>query len=173
MAEFLNIQDALNALEITEGMTAAEFGCGSAAFAMALAKKLKRGRVYALDIQPEKLSALRGKMAIGKINNIYPIVCDLEAPNGSTLHEGSLDIILIPNVLFQIENKHAIIEEAFRVLKSGGQLLIVDWLKSGPFSPKGGMISPEELKKIADSLGLKLQKEFATGDYHFGLLFTK
>jgi len=154
-------------------MLAAEFGCGSAAFTIALAKKLSKGRVYALDIQEEKLSALKGSTAKQNFSNVLTVLCDLEAPNGSTLQADSMDVVLIPNVLFQAENKHAIIEEAKRVLKLGGQLLVIDWSKEGPFSPKAGMIHSDEVKKIADVLGVTFKKEFAAGDYHYALLFTK
>lgn len=173
MADFLKVEEVLSELDLKEDMSAAEFGCGSALFALALSRKLKKGRVYAIDIQEEKLSALRGKLSIEKINNVSTILSDLESEGGSTLPSNSLDVVLIPNVLFQAEDKYAMIKEAERVLKSGGQLLVIDWLKAIPSHPKLSMISPDEIKKIADSLGLSLKKEFHAGDYHFVLLFTK
>ncbi len=166
-----HINNALQYLELKDTLLAAEFGCGMADFTLALAKKLDKGRIYALDIQAEKLSALKGRITIAKVNNIIPILCDLEANNGSTLHDHSLDIVVIPNVLFQTENKSAILKEAIRILKLGGQLMIIDWLKEGPFSPKEGMVSPNDVKKMADELGLSLRREFAVGEYHYGLLF--
>lgn len=173
MAEFFKIEEVLSYLSLKESMLAAEFGCGSAAFTVALARKLSKGRVYALDIQEEKLSALQGAIRKQNLSNVFTVLCDLEAKNGSTLQADSLDIVLIPNVLFQAENKHAIIEEAKRVLKPGGELLVIDWSKAGAFSPKEGMIHSDEVKKIADTLGVSFKKEFAAGDYHYALLFTK
>jgi ubiquinone/menaquinone biosynthesis C-methylase UbiE len=173
MPDSLNVSGVLDYLDLKEHMTAAEFGCGSADFTIALVKKLYKGKVYALDIQEEKLSALTSKLHLGKLNNVSMVLCDLEAPNGSTLQSNSLDVVLIPNVLFQAENKSAIIEEAKRILKSGGELLVIDWLKKAPFSPKEGMVSPDEVKKMTGQLGFSLKKEFAVGDYHYALLFTK
>lgn len=173
MAEFLKVNEILNNLDLKNGMTTAEFGCGSAVFTVSLAKKINKGKVYAMDIQEEKLSALKGRLVHENISNVLTILCDLETPNGSTLMDDSFDIVLIPNVLFQAENKYAIIKEGKRILKIGGQLFIVDWLKKGPFSPKEGMVSPDEIKKIANDIGLSLKKEFAAGDYHYGLLFAK
>ena len=173
MADFLKIDDVLSHLDIKEDMMCVEFGCGSANFTVAISKKLKRGKVYALDIQEEKLSALNGRLAKDNIANVFTVLCDLEAPKGSTFPDNYFDIALIPNMLFQAENKNAIISEGRRIIKSGGQLLIVDWLKKGPFSPRSGMITPDEVKKIASALGLSLKKEFAAGDYHYALIFTK
>ncbi len=173
MPDFFNLDEVLDNLNLKESMVAAEFGSGPADFTIALAKKLNKGRVYALDIQEEKLSVLKNKLALEKLNNVSMVLCDLEAPNGSTLHSNYLDIVLIPNVLFQAENKYAIMQESKRVLKSGGELLVIDWLKKVPFGPKEGMVNPDEVKKMAGTMGFSLKKEFAAGDYHYALLFTK
>lgn len=173
MEGFLNPQEVLNNLEIKEDMIAAEFGCGTGLFAIALAKKFKKGKVYGLDVQEEKLSALKNRAKIEGLSNIETILCDLERPQGSTLQSESLDLVLVPNILFQAEDKNAIIEEAKRVVKKGGEILIIDWLKKVPFGPKEGLISPEEVKKIAKEVGLKLKKEFSANAYHYGLIFKK
>ena len=173
MADFLNVDDVLSQIDLHDDMIGAEFGCGSAVFTIALSKKLNKGKVYALDIQEEKLSALKGKLSLQKIDNVFTILCDLEAKNGSTLVNNMLDVVLIPNILFQAENKGAIIRESKRILKSGGQVLIIDWLKSGPFSPREGLVNPEEVKKIAQGLGFSFKHEFISGDYHYALLFIK
>lgn len=173
MADFLKVEEILRELTIKEDMTAAEFGCGTAHFAMSLANKLKKGRVYAIDIQEEKLSALKGKLVLDKTNNVFTILSDLESNRGSTLTDGSVDIVLIPNLLFQVDDKSVIIKEASRVLKTGGQLLIIDWLKLVPSHPGASKVTPEEVKKISESVGFSFKKEFQAGDYHFVLIFTK
>ena len=173
MADFLKVSEVLNHLEIRKDMVAAEFGCGLAEFAILLAKKMPSGRVYALDIQEEKLSVLKSRLLAEKVQNVTSLLCDLEALRGSTLPDESLDIVLIPNILFQAENKYAIIEEATRVLKLNGQMLVIDWLAGGPFSPKKGLIASWELKEMAEGLKLSFKKEFSAGDYHFALLFVK
>ena len=154
-------------------MIAVEFGCGSADFAQVLAKKVHKGRVYALDIDQQKLSALKSKSALHKLNNIVTVACDLEAENGSTLKAGSCDMVVIPNLLFQVENKRGIMFEANRILKSSGQCLVIDWLKENPLHKKEHLLAPDQVKRIAAESTLSLKKEFAAGDYHYGLLFQK
>lgn len=170
---FLDPNKVLDELELRKDMFAAEFGCGSGGFTIPLAQRLERGMVYALDIQQPPLSSLKGKALAGRIMNINIIRCDLESPDGSTLPEGKLDLALLPNVLFQVEDKNAIIKEAARVLKHGAEMLVIDWLENSPQGPSEGRVSPEEVKKISESLGLKLKKEFKAGDYHYGLIFVK
>ena len=173
MEDFLSPEVILNNLEISENMTAVEFGCGAGIFVIALAKRIKQGRVYGLDVQEEKLSVLKSKALVEKLINIITIHCDLEAKDGSTLARDSADIVLIPNVLFQSENKYAIINEGKRILKQGGQLLIIDWQKSSLLAPKQGIVSPDEIKKIAREAELIFKKEFSAGGHHFALLFSK
>ena len=48
-------------------MIAADFGCGSGGWAIPLAKKLEEGKVYAIDILEEPLSALRARAKLEKI----------------------------------------------------------------------------------------------------------
>ena len=171
--DFLNINEVLNHLDVKKSDTVAEFGCGTADFTLALAKRIDKGKLYALDIQEEKLSVLKNKIASHYANNVKVIKCDLEAPGGSTLRDDFLNIVLIPNVLFGVENKYGIMQEAKRVLKVGGQLLVIDWLKVSPLGPKENFFSVDEVKKMAGELGLAFKQQFASGDYHYALLFIK
>lgn len=170
---FLDPEKVLDELDIRENMLAAEFGSGSGLFAIILAKKLEKGRVYALDVQEPPLSALKGKIQMENLSNIEIIRCDLEKPRGSGLPEVSLDLVLISNVLFQVEDKNAMLKEAKRVLRSNGKLLVIDWLAEAPQGPAGARVSSQEIKKICQKLNLKLEKEFKAGAYHWALIFGK
>lgn len=170
---FINPEKILDQLELREDMTACEFGCGSGIFSIALAKRLKKGKVYGLDILEEKLSAFKNRAQIEGVSNIETILTNIEKIGGSTLPDNSLDLVLIPNVLFQNEDKRVIIEEAKRITKPGGEVLILDWKKESPLGPKQGRISAEKAKEIANQLNLKFEKEIEAGDYHYCLVFTK
>jgi SAM-dependent methyltransferase len=87
------------------------------------------------------------------------------------------------DLLFECEDKKIILEEGKRALKPGGKILVVDWKLNAPLGPEKGRVSPDEVKKIAEEIGLKVEKpstraklgagEFETGIYHWGLIFTK
>ena len=171
MQSFLNPEEILDQLNLKEDMVAAEFGCGSGNFVIALAKRLNEGIVYGLDIQEAPLSALKSRAILENINNVHLIRCDLEKPKGSTLPNSSLDLVLIPNVFFQSEDKNAIMLEAKRILKNNGELVIIEWLPQATQGPVEGRISAEEMKKITEKIGFKMEKEINTGKYHYGLVF--
>jgi ubiquinone/menaquinone biosynthesis C-methylase UbiE len=175
MEGFPEPERILNKLDLRKDMLAAEFGCGSGVFAVALAKALADGRVYAIDVQQSVLSALRGKLDQEGLGNIEIIHSDLESPLGSTLASDSLDLVLMPNVLFQAPDKEKIISEAARVLKSNGQLLVLDWKKDSPLGPQppGTRCSAEEIKAMAGSLGFEWQKDLDAGRFHWASVFAK
>jgi len=170
---FLDPQEILNEIELRKGMTAVDFGCGAGGWVIPLAKRLKKGKVYALDVQEETLSALKGQARLEKVFNIEPILCDLENPKSLKLRNDSIDLVLMTNLLFQIENKKEVFSQAKRILKKGGQILVVDWKEESPFGPYEKRVLPEEVKEIAKDVGLELTKDFEAGDYHYGLVFEK
>jgi ubiquinone/menaquinone biosynthesis C-methylase UbiE len=137
-----------------------------------LARKLEAGLVYGLDIQEAPLKILKSRSLSEKLFNIRPIRTDLEKPNGSTLKESSVDLVLVPNILFQAENKNAIMSEAKRIVRAGGKIVVVDWSVSASFGPKT-IAKAEEIKMICQQMGLKLEKEFKAGSYHYCLIFSK
>ena len=171
MEGFLNPNEVLNQLKLLGEMIAADFGSGSGGWAIPLAQRLKFGKVYAIDILEEPLSALKSKAEIQKVYNIETINSNVE--KGIKLPDLSCDLVLLTNLLFQIEDKKRVLTEAKRVLKKGGKILVVDWLPEALQGPREGRVSPDEVKKMAEDLNLKLEKEFKAGVFHYGLVFTK
>jgi len=173
MEGFLNPKQVLKQLEIKGNITAVDFGSGSGGWAIPLAKRLKFGKIYAIDILEEPLSALKNKAEIEKAFNIQVIRSNIEKKKGSTLPDASCDLVLITNLLFQVDDKKIILEEAKRVLKNKGKVLVVDWLPEAVRGPEKGRVSSEKVKEIADELNLRLEKEFQAGVFHYALVFNK
>ena len=171
MPDFLNPNEVLKKLRLRKNMIAADFGCGSGGWTIPLAKILAEGKVYAIDILEEPLSALRAKVKIERLFNVETRKANAE--KGVLLLSNSCNLVLMTNLLFECENKKAVLEEAKRILKPGGKILVVDWLKDNPLTPEIEWLDFEEIKKIAEELNLKLEKEFEAGTYHQGLLLTK
>lgn len=171
MEGFLEPTEILNKLVLRKDMIAADFGCGSGGWVLPLAKKLEDGKVYAIDILEDPLSALKAKASLDKVLNIETVKSNIEKT--SKLLTGTCDLILITNLLFEVEDKKFVLEEAKRVLKKEGEILVVDWKKDVLLGPKGREVSLDEIKKIAKELDLKPEKEFDAGLYHWALLFKK
>ncbi len=174
MNSFLNPEQVLQKLDIKQNMLVAEFGCGSGKFAFVLARFLEEGNVFAIDIQQGPLSVLRATAKRQGIFNIRTICSDLERKNGSTLSLATLDLVLIPNLLFQVQDKQAIINEANRVLKQNGMLVIIDWDPDASLGPeKERKVSVKQIKEMAKQTGLSFEKTIDAGAFHYCLLFNK
>jgi ubiquinone/menaquinone biosynthesis C-methylase UbiE len=169
MEEFLNPEKILEKLNLDKKMIAADFGCGSGGWTIPLAKKVKW--VYAIDLLEEPLSALRGKMKMEKIFNIDTLRGNIEKK--TSLISEICDLVLISNVLFQVDDIKGVLEEAKRVIKKGGKILIVDWIRDNPLTPEIEWVDFDKVKEIAKELGLVLKEEFSAGKFHQALIFEK
>jgi arsenite methyltransferase len=163
-------------LKIEHGMRIADFGCGIGHYTLVLAPLAgENGRMYAIDIQQNLLSKVKNTARDEHLNNIDVIVSDLERPLGSKLADNLVDAVIMANVLFQIENREAIVSEARRVLKPKGKLLAVDWKDSfegiGPAQEK--VLQQSKAEALCRTAGFKLKKVFDAGTHHYGLLYEK
>ena len=171
MEGFLNPNKVLREIRLRRNMIAVDFGCGSGGWVIPLAKELEEGRVLAVDILQEPLSALKAKAKLEKVSNVEIVSADIE--KGTELFDNSADLVLMTNLLFQCQDRKRVLEEGKRILKKGGKILVVDWEIDSPLGPKEGRVSSEEIKKISQSLGLKLKREFKASNYHYGLIFER
>lgn len=175
--ELINPHKLLTEAGITEGMRVGDFGCGRRGYFSLQAARLvaPRGLVYAVDILKSALEGVESNARLLGINNIKTVWSDLEKYGATKIPAESLDFAMLNNVLFQTQEDKVVVKEAVRLLKPGGKLLICDWKKTGaPFGPPvNDRVTPEQVKQYAESVGLKLEKEFEAGPYHFALVFRK
>lgn len=166
--------EVIDKFDLRPGMTVADFGCGAGYFALLIARKAgKSGTVFAVDILQSALDSVSSNAKLHSIFNIETVRGDLEKPKGSNLNEGSVDAVLIANVFFQVKDKSVLINEAKRILKKNGKIIIVEWLKDSPWGPPNHLrISKDEVKALAKKEGLVLEKEFSAGGNHYGLIFS-
>ena len=169
---FLNPKQTIDNLDFLEpNMIALDVGSGSGGFTIPLSRKLEDGKVYAVDIQEEPLSALRSKLDSERIYNVELVLADIQ--KGVRIADNKIDFVILSNVLFEIEDKEAVFKEVKRVLKDEGHLLVIDWKESSKIGAKELVISKEEIQLKLEELGFKLEKDFNLGNYHFGLIFRK
>ena len=168
---FLNPDQIIKSIPLKSNMNACDLGCGSGGWVIPLARILKEGTVYAVDILEEALSALNSKTSSQGIINIKTIKGDVEG--NLNLKEDYFDLVLMTNLLFQVDNKLAVLELAKRLIKNDGMIMVVDWKKDAPMGSKEGRISLSETKEIGEKIGLKVEKEFLAGGFHWGVIFKK
>ena len=169
---FVDPIQILGQLDFTTSMTVADFGSGSGGWVIPLASRLEQGRVFAIDLQEDAFSALTRKANAKALFNIRKILVDIEK-GAPQIRSFSCDWVLMTNLLFEIDDKEAVFQEANRILKQEGKILVVDWKLSAILGPKQGKISSDQVKDIAEHTGFLFEKEINAGDYHYALVFTK
>lgn len=173
---FLDARATVRSFGIRPGMRVADFGCGFGYFTMLMAHEVgDDGRVIALDVQLPALESVRAKAKDDNLSNIETVHADLEISGSSGLADGSQDFVLIANVLFQSQKKEAILGEAKRVLDSAGRLVVLEWDKgAGGFGPPDDLrMNRASMQKLIEGQGLVFERLLETGQYHYGMVFTK
>lgn len=175
-SNFFNPTEILKEIGVQEGMRIADFGAGYGYMSFAASNLVgNKGIVYALDVKKAVIEHIKNEIKNNGFNNIKPIWTNLELFNHNPIKSGSMDMVLIVNMLFQSNKHKEILEEAKRVLKTGGTITVIDWKKQAtPFGPPiDERVDLEKLKQTAYNIGLNRIKEFEPGPYHFGILFKK
>ncbi|MEK7653155.1 MAG: methyltransferase domain-containing protein [Patescibacteria group bacterium] len=169
--------DVFKKIGLDKGMSVGDLGCGNLGYFAVRAAKIvgKGGAVYAVDILKSALQAVENIARQESLENLKTVWSNLELVGATRIPESNLDVAFIHNVLFQSDRDGEVLKETFRLLKSGGKLMVIDWKKTdSPFGPPlADKISADEVKSHAQNAGFKLAEEFAAGPYHYGLIFVK
>ena len=175
-ARFLHPERVISNFNIKSGSMAADFGAGAGFFSLPLARTVgDQGKVFAIDIQKDALALIASKARMEHLLNLEVVWGDLEIPNGSRLPDASIDFVIISNILFQVEQKGAIFQEAYRVIKPGGKCAVIEWDEiQFPGGPSAEMRIPKRLvQSLANSVRFIPDREFEAGSHHYGLLYKK
>lgn len=178
-SSLINPALVLNEVGLEGGMKVADLGCGTYGFFVFAAAKMvgEKGLSYATDIQKSVLASVDSKVRMDNISNVKTVWSDLEIVGSARkdIPDGSLDADFLINTLYQTKDYTAVCQEAARMLKSGGKMLLVEWKKTAsPLGPATDRrLSPEVSRQCAESAGFVLEKNFEAGQYHYGMVFVK
>ena len=168
--KFLNKKDLIGFLNISEGDTILDAGCGNGYMTKEFATLVKdTGKVYAVDVDKAAIQSLRFTL---KTNVIEAFVGDITTK--IKLKASTIDLIYLSTVMhgFSKSQIQGFISETQRLLKPNGLLAILEIKKEDtPFGPPQNIrISPEELNEI---IPLTPKKIIAIGEYFYLQLYEK
>ena len=157
-----------------------ELGCGAGFYTKVLAPNASH--VTATDLSDEMLAVARTQLK--DLQNVTVEKADCE---NTAFPDGKFGSVFMANLVHVIENPSTTLREAYRILKDGGLLLIVDYTGYGMKRfemMKMGIrtlrkfgkplryfrsLSPDELRSLVESAEFKVQEVQLIGDKSKGL----
>ena len=173
---FINPEDVLDQLVLGEGRTIADLGAGSGAYVLPTARRVgDSGKVYAIDIQKHFLDKIKNDAKRARLTNVEVLAGDIEEEGGAKLKDNSVDVAILSNTLFQLEDKAGAAREIHRILEPSGRVLVVDWSDSfGGIGPEvDAIVLQEEARDIFERNGFTHERDIKAGDHHYGMVFRK
>lgn len=161
---------------IGEGKYVADLGAGSGHYSIAAAKAVgNTGRVYAVEVQKDLLERIKSLATEEGLGNIEMLWGDIEIMGGTKLRDQSVDIVILSNILFQLEDKQGCAKEVGRILKSKGRVLVVDWDGSyGGLGPtEESVYKASDARALFENLGYVYESDIQAGGHHYGFSMSK
>src|SRR4051794_2449277 len=123
----------LDILQLKPDEVVADIGAGSGYYSFRLAPKLTgKGKVLAVDIQPEMLALVRKKAKDAGVTNVEPVMGTVSDPK---LPAAGVDTILMVDVYHEFSHPYEMTEAMVKALKPGGRLIFVEFRLEDPKVP--------------------------------------
>lgn len=159
-------------LDLKPDDVVADIGAGTGYFSFRIAQQVPKGKVYAVDIQPEMLDAIALLKEERHISNVETVLGEQDKPN---LPAESIDLALMVDAYHEFAYPREMMTGIVQALKPGGRVVLLEYRQENPMI----MIKPlhkmtqKQVKKELKAVGLKWQetKEFLP-EQHF-LVFSK
>lgn len=115
----------LELMDLKPGMMVADIGCGSGWYTRKIAKEIgPDGIAYGVDIQPEMLDYLVRFAKIAGIENIKPVLGDVDDPN---LEPNSIDWMILADVYHEFQEPEPMLQKMMEALKPDGKICLLEY----------------------------------------------
>ena len=115
----------LAAAKVRPGTTVADVGAGTGLFTALLARAVgPEGKIYAVDIAKDFLGHIDQRMAADGISNVQTVLC---TERSVELPPNSIDLAFICDTYHHFEYPQSTMASLHRALRSGGELVVVDF----------------------------------------------
>jgi FkbM family methyltransferase len=172
---FTNPEKNLKAIGLSKDMIVADLGAGTGFYSVWAANLVPDGKVYAIEVQKDFLDTIRKKAKEENLTNLECLWGDVEKTGGTKIADGIVDIVIASNILSQVQDKNTFLNEAKRILKITGRLLLIDHKHISPVTKNTlyEIIPKEQAQKILENQGFSYIQDIDAGAYHYGMIFKR
>ena len=150
----------------------ADIGAGSGYHTFKIAPLVNKGKVFAVDIQPEMLLAIEANKKYIELKNIELVLGDEQTTN---LPENTFDKILMVDVYHEFNYPKEMLQSIKKALKKEGQLFLIEYRledETIPIKKIHKMSEKQAVKELA-SVGLVLKKNINNLPIQHCMIFIK
>lgn len=140
--------EVIAALALAPDAAVADIGAGTGYFAARLARAVPKGRVYAVDIEPDMVRYLGERAQREQLANLQPVQGKPDDPQ----LPAPADRVLIVNTYHHIGDRVAYFGRLRDRLKPGGRVAIVDFTLDSPIGP------PRSARLAADVVRAEMER---------------
>jgi ubiquinone/menaquinone biosynthesis C-methylase UbiE len=150
----------------------ADIGAGTGYFSFRMAAKLPRGKVLAVDIQPEMLDLLTRAAKARGVTNVEPVLGRIDDP---MLPPGGVDVALMVDAYHEFDHPREMMQGIVRGLKPGGRVVQVEYRGEDPDVPIKPLhkMTEAQAKKEMAAVGLEHVKTLQDLPRQHVLVFRK
>ncbi len=144
----------LKELELKPTDVVADVGAGSGYFTFQIAPLVPRGKVLAVDIQPEMLEKIRQAKPKAGVTNVETVLGSITDPN---LPADSVDVALFVDAYHEFSHPYEMMVSIRRALKPGGRVVLVEYRGEDPnvpIRPRHKMTQAQAIKEL-EAAGLQ------------------
>lgn len=162
--------EVIQALALKPDAVIADIGAGTGYFSARLANMVPKGRVYAVDTEPDMVKHLAERAKREGLKNLSAVT---GKPDDPKLPQKA-DLALLVDVYHHIENRDQYFRKLAGALKPGGRIAVIDFRMDSPDGPpKDARIAPERVKAELKSAGYELVQDHAFLPNQYFLVFRR
>jgi FkbM family methyltransferase len=150
----------------------ADIGAGSGYFSFRIAAQLPRGKVMAVDIQPEMLAIIEQRMAEEGVDNIEPVLGAIDDPN---LEPESIDAAIMVDAYHEFSHPFEMVQGIYNALKPGGRIFLLEYRGEDPSVPIRPLHKMTEIQAVREMsvFGLEWTDTLDFLPWQHMMIFTK
>ena len=145
----------IDALDLQPDDVVADIGAGSGYFTFRISPRVPRGKVLAVDIQPEMLEIIQQKQRDEGGNNVQTILGTVDNPR---LPADSVDWVLLVDAYHEFSHPYEMMRDIADALAPGGRVALVEYREEDPsvmIKPRHKMTEAQAVREMK-AVGLKL-----------------
>lgn len=162
----------LRELKLKPTDVVADIGAGTGYFSFRISQLVPKGKVLAVDIQPEMIQYLRDNKAHNKAPNVEPVLGTVQNPN---LPAAGVDLVLIVDAYHEFDHPREMMQAIRSSLRPGGRLALVEYRAEDPNVPikRIHKMSEAQARREVEATGLKFVENIKTLPQQHLLIFQR